>query len=139
MEKKKINLSVITEALDEKMEDWQQFYNIRTGEVETIPDFDFIDRSDYEELIDKIENNFDEWIHLPSRYDIHEYNIMERFADLKGSYELRKALQMRKPFRHFKDVAIRIGLIDEYYTSKSEELRKIARSWCINHEIPFEE
>ena len=57
MEKKKINLSVITEALDEKMEDWQQFYNIRTGEVETIPDFDFIDRSDYEELIDKIENN----------------------------------------------------------------------------------
>ena len=79
MEKKKINLLVITEALDEKMEDWQQFYNIRTGEVETIPDFDFIDRSDYEELIDKIENNFDEWIHLPSRYDIHEYNIMERF------------------------------------------------------------
>ena len=57
MEKKKINLSVIAEALDEKMEDWQQFYNIRTGEVETIPDFDFIDRSDYEELIDKIENN----------------------------------------------------------------------------------
>ena len=139
MEKKKISLSLIAEALDDKTEDWEQLYNIRTGEVETIPDSGILDESDREELLDRIEENYDEWIHLPSRYDIHEYSIMERFAEMKGSYELKEALKRRKPFRQFKDKAFYIGLIDEYYTYKSEELRKIARKWCIEHEIPFEE
>jgi hypothetical protein len=49
--KKVIPLSVISEAIEETMDEWDQFYNVVTGEITSIPssDNEFVDWSEYEE------------------------------------------------------------------------------------------
>jgi quinol monooxygenase YgiN len=137
---KKISLSVIVDAIEETTDGWEQFYNTVTGEVESVPDMDndYADFSEFEETMGKIDDS-DDYIRLPSQQELHEYNIMERFAEEKDSNELMRALRGRKPFRTFKDTAIDLGLDKEYYAFRTEAYRDIAREWCRSNEIPFTE
>ena len=50
--KKLINLSVILDAVEETENGWEQFYNVTTGEIESIPDSDnsYANVNDYEEI-----------------------------------------------------------------------------------------
>lgn len=139
-EKKVIPLSVISDALEETMDDWEQFYNVVTGTVTSVPspDNDYIDWSDYEEEAEAIDES-DDYIRLPSQNELHEYDIMERFAEEKNSAVLLRALHGRKPFRTFKDRAIDICLDQAYYAFRSQAYVDIAREWCRENEIPFTE
>ena len=122
------------------MDEWDQFYNVVTGEITSIPssDNEFVDWSEYEEESEAIDES-DNYIRLPSEYELHEYDIMERFAKEKNSAALMKALHGRKPFRSFKDCAIDMGLDQAYYAFRSQAYVDIARKWCMENEIPFTE
>ena len=139
-EKKVISLSVISEALEDVMDEWEQFYNVVTGKITSIPSpyNGFIDWSEYEEESEAIDES-DDYVRLPSQDELHEYNIMERFAEEKNNAALMKALRGRKPFRTFKDRAIDIGLDQAYYKFRSQAYADIARDWCRENEIPFTE
>ncbi|MBQ7669757.1 MAG: hypothetical protein IJS45_03440 [Clostridia bacterium] len=140
MDKKVIPISVIVDAIEETFEGWQQYYNVVSGEVESVPDSDSYgaDMSEYEELCEKIDSS-DEYVRLPSQYDLHEYSIMEDFAEEKNDERLFRALRGRRPFRNFKDTAENIGLIEEYYRFRTEAFTDIARRWCRDNDIPFTE
>jgi len=139
-EKKVIPLSVISEAIEETMDEWEQFYNVVTGEITSIPSphNDFVDWSEFEEESEVIDES-DDYVRLPSQDELHEYNIMERFAEEKNNAVLMKALRGRKPFRTFKDRAIDQGLDQAYYAFRSQAYVEIAREWCRRNEIPFTE
>ena len=83
--KKTIPIKVIVDAIEETMDGWEQFYNIVTGEVESVPDYDndYVDMGEFGETAEKIEES-DDYIRLPSQYELHEYNIMEWFAEEKA-------------------------------------------------------
>ena len=138
--KKTIPLSVIVDAIEETTNGWQQYYNVVTGEVESVPDSsnDFVDPDEYEEIYDKIDCS-DEYVRLPSQYELNEYSIMENFAEDKDDEDLIRVLRGRKPFRRFKDTAIQSGKIDDYYRYRTDAFAEIAREWCRDNDIPYTE
>lgn len=55
------------------------------------------------------------YLRLPNQRDRNDYATMKAFAEAKNSAELLRALQGRRPYRSFKDRAIQLGLIEDYY------------------------
>lgn len=86
------------------------YFNIRTGEIEAIPDFDdvFADEPDpeWQEILDKVEENPDDWVGFEKFEAWESYKMMESFIaivdDQKLSQELHSAIQKKKPFSRFK-------------------------------------
>ena len=143
MTKKTVLIEDIADKLEEVMEEWEQYLNIETGEIVSLPssDNDYIDLvPEDEELAEEMECS-DNYVRLPNQYDIHEYNIMEDFAyaapNQKYQEKLLYVLHGRKPYRHFKDEIINLGIDDVYYAYRTLEFCKIAKEWCERYEIPF--
>lgn len=82
--RKIVKLSFLADQLEEAMEGWSQFYNVETGEVESLPDRDndYVDFEEFEEIAEAIDAS-DVYVRLPTQFDIHEYRIMEAFAEKK--------------------------------------------------------
>ena len=73
---------------------------------------------------------------------VHEYAIMEEFscsvADQKVSDALQIAIRGKGAFRRFKDVCQRFGMLDQWYSFKTEALKEIAVSWCQENNLEYE-
>ena len=88
------------------------YFNIRTGEIEAIPDFDELSGDeidpDWQESMDKVEDNPDDWVAFEKFESWESYKMMESFIatvdDEKLRQELHKAIQKKKPFSSFKYV-----------------------------------
>ena len=133
-------LEDIAEALEATFDEWEQFLNTETGEIVSLPnDSAFMDE-ELEELAEEIDSS-DAYVRLPNQYDLHEYKIMERFAeaspDERKSEALLYALHGRKPYRHFKDRINDFGIADEYYAFRLLAFCDIAKEWCEENEIPY--
>jgi len=89
----KIKLSIIADAIDLQTEESQSFFKISSGEVVLFTDDEILaaesneDISEqhewYKEVVEKAKNfleNEHDYIPLPSKYDFHEYSIMEKFV-----------------------------------------------------------
>jgi hypothetical protein len=74
--------------------------------------------------------NSDDWLPLPSAFDVHEWEIMSRFCETVESQPrreaLRDAIHRRRAFRRFKDEATRLGLIEKWYEYRDDALRALA-------------
>ena len=57
--KKRIPLSRIVNAIEETFSGWQQFYNVETGEIVSVPDSDnaYVDTNEYAELMEQIDES----------------------------------------------------------------------------------
>lgn len=156
---KAIVLKEIVDKLDCNTDSWKIYYNKKTGEIVEIQveylgiaeeldeEYDISEYEDWEqesikEAIDIIEN-WDDFIELPDKYEIHEYSIMEKFCysieDERLSNKLCNAISGRGAFRRFKDAIKRYTLEDTWYAYKYKTLCEIARDWCENNKIPFSE
>ena len=137
-EKSALLLEEIADKLEETMEHWEQYFNKKTREFVALSDGAYIETD--EELAEEIENSCD-YVRLPNQYDIHEYNIMNRFAeatsDARKREQLFRALNGRKPFRHFKDALDFTGLNDGYYSFRFLAFCGIAKEWCEENHIPY--
>ncbi|MBQ8305367.1 MAG: hypothetical protein IJX90_04020 [Blautia sp.] len=144
MKKDKITvpLKLITDAIEMTMDEWNQYLDIETMEVVSLPE-DLYDEEDREmaELIDEGWNT--RFFALPSKYDIHEYSIMESFiwSLPEGQMQnyLQNAIRGRGAFRRFKDEILRYGVEQSWYAYREEAYRKIAREWCEDHGFLYEE
>jgi len=74
-----------------------------------------------------------EYLELPTRFDIHEYSIMEGFClsiDDEGLRDdLLTAISGRGAFRCFKDTIQRRGIADQWYRYRGEAFSEIAIRW----------
>ena len=88
------------------------YFNIRTGEIEAMPDFDELLGDeidpDWQNVEAQIEENPDDWIAFEKFESWESYKMMESFIatvdDEILRHELHKAMQKRKPFSSFKYV-----------------------------------
>jgi hypothetical protein len=137
-EKPEVYIEDIADKLEETMEYWEQYLNIATGEFTALSDGTYIETD--EELAEKIDNSSD-FVRLPNQYDIHEYDIMENFADIIENAQKRerlfRALNGKKPFRHFKDTLDYTGLTEKYYSFRALAYLEIAKAWCDKNGIPY--
>ena len=128
------------------------YLNQRTGELVTIrnEDIGILERGDdieaYPEwqhgMIRKTQEVLDseDYLRLPSKFDIHEYAILERFCysveDEELSDELLYQIRGSGAFRRFKDAVHRHGIADEWYRFRQATLEEIAIEWLEAHSIP---
>ncbi|MFH1079388.1 MAG: UPF0158 family protein, partial [Pseudomonadota bacterium] len=83
----------------------------------------------------------DDYLPLPSKFDIHEYHIMEEFcwsiADDKIRGALLDKIKGQGAFRRFKDAVHMNEMEDEWYRFRQDELEKIAMDWLEANQIPY--
>ena len=82
------------------------------------------------------------YISLPSKYDIHEYQIMEDFIyslTNKGHINrLESAITGKGAFRRFKDTINYLGIENNWYDFKRRALEKITIEWCQDNDLDYE-
>lgn len=148
-----INLDEIIEALELQTEETSNFLDLKTGRVLLITDEEF-QAAENDEPLDGFPDwqqesiltareipEKDHYIPLPSRYDIDEYSIMERFCLSVADEELQNilfnAIRSRGAFRRFKDNIHRHGIAEDWYKYRDEALKQLAIDWCIANNIKY--
>lgn len=148
-----VSLKELAEQMDMQNEMIRAFYDRETAKIQEYWEdaemhlgSDAFDDWDEESraLQKAIEGDTQEqrFLPLPSPFEIHEYRIMEDFighgvADQSAAERLSRAIRGRGAFRRFKDRAIDLGLIEQWYAYKERRLCEIARHWCEEHEVAY--
>ena len=82
-----------------------------------------------------------DWVQLPTKFDIHEWEIMDKFAlSLENESlqnRLRNTIRKKGAFRHFKDTVHRYDLQDQWYAFKTAAMERIVANWLDDHGIAY--
>jgi len=152
----RVKLSEIIEGLEFQSDESSSFLNTRTGEVVLMTDYAMRAAEDDEPLEDlpdwerelvaiarEIIAETGEYIPLPTKFDIDEYSIMERFCMSLDNQKIGDALydliSGSGAFRRFKDAIYKYGVEDEWYTYRDNAIKEIAIEWCRENNIEFDE
>jgi len=148
-----VSLHEVVEELEALGEESAAYLNRETGELYSIRDEeasvfeDGVDPDDVPEWLDdelpKIREvlESEDWLSLPTRFDIHEWAIMDGFArsiddtDLRD--ELLTAIRGRGAFRCFKDAVHRRGIHEDWYRHRTATLGRIAADWLDGHGVVY--
>ncbi|MEI6284894.1 MAG: UPF0158 family protein [Bacillota bacterium] len=91
----------------------------------------------------RVFENGDCFLRLPSKYDINEYNIMEEFCqeypNERISDRLCSLIRGSGAFRRFKEAISGYDIEEQWYTHKQQSYVNIARNWCEDNKLEFEE
>jgi hypothetical protein len=151
-----VRLSDIVDALEMQFDESSSFLDRETGQVETVsgdllreaeesgdgegPNLPAWQEQEWE--IAKLIVSTDRFLALPSKFDVHEWAIMENFASSMESNQLREdllhAIHRAGAFRNFKDTLRRHRLEQTWFAFRTEALRPIALDWCEENQIPWE-
>ena len=151
-----IKLAAIVEGIEFQSDESQSFLNLATGEVVIFTD-DEIDAATsgenisehpewYREAIarakDYIENE-DKYIRLPTKFDFHEYRVMENFIGSLPTEEQRKELfsliKGKGAFSRFRRGLERFLLLDKWYEYREQALVELAKEWCEDNKIQHQD
>lgn len=140
-----VSVQDVIDEMDLLNHELKAFLNTRTGELITLSveelgqAEDDVDVSDcpawQQESIEQARQvlDSDEYISLPSAFDIDDYRVMEQFCytveDQGICEELLYAITGRGAFRRFKDMIYRLGIQTDWYRFRQKELEKIAVRW----------
>jgi len=86
------------------------YFNINTQEIKEIIDFDsneYAEPDDWQEIIDEIDEHYDDYIKFERMSSHESFNIMKEFIDEVEDEKLKNrlvwALSRSHPFQNFKD------------------------------------
>jgi hypothetical protein len=151
-----VNLSDIIDGMESQSDESSSYLNKNTGEVVLIgyeeisaaeDDEPLDDYPDWQQNIIKaakdIENETGDYIQLPTKFDIHEYSIMERFCvsldDPKMSEIFYNLIKGGGAFGRFKNAIHQYDIADDWYQYRNEAYKEIAIEWCQENDIEFDE
>ena len=151
----RVKLDEIIDGLESQSDESSSFLNTKTGEVVLMTDYVMQAAEDDEPLEDmpdwerdlvaiarEILDETGQYISLPSKFDIDEYSIMERFCISLDRQEIGNILydliSGSGAFRRFKDAIYKYGVEDEWHTYRDNALKEIAIEWCRENNIEFE-
>lgn len=150
-----VKLKELIDEMQCQMDEWTTYFNKKTGEFVSISDEEFriaeedeensslydVDEDRIQIAVEILEGS-DDYIELPSKYEIDEYDIMENFClavtNEKNKNYLLNAIRGSGAFRRFKNLIRELGLEDDWYRFKDEAYKEIAIEWCNDNEIKFE-
>jgi hypothetical protein len=145
----------IVDALEMLSDEYRSFLNVDSGEVVTVslellseaeegeedeePDLPAWQDDEWEEA--KRIASSDRYRRLPTKFDVHEWEIMQDFAfsvkPTRIGEELQRAIHGSGAFRHFKNTVRREGVEKEWFAFRLESFRQIAIDWCEEHDVPW--
>ena len=149
-----VKLKDIIDEMEIQFEESRSLLNIRTGEIVIVTSDDLRaaeEEKPFDQLpvweqenrmiaIDVVEN-FENYIELPTKYEVDEYEIMENFCltvrDQRKQESLLRAIKGKGAFRRFKDKIIDFEIEDQWYSYRDECFKQIAIEWCQENKINF--
>ncbi|WP_251028599.1 UPF0158 family protein [Bacillus sp. ISL-18] len=149
-----VKLRDIIEEMELQFEESHSFLNNKTGEIVLISCEDlsaaedeepFEDLPEWEQenrlVANDVVENFDNYIELPTKYEVNEYEIMENFclsvSDDRKQESLLRAIKGKGAFRRFKDKIIDLDMEEQWYLFRDDCFKQIAIQWCQEHKINF--
>ena len=147
-------LQDIVDAIEMQFDEALSFLDRDTGQVETVSrelmsaaedgedgeDVDILEWQTEEwELVKLIVSSEDRFLRLPTKFDVHEWAIMEEFAQSVRSASIREdllhAIHGAGAFRNFKYLVRRHEIENTWFQFRTEALRDIALDWCEENQI----
>jgi len=150
----KVKLKDIIEEIEIQFEESRSLLNIKTGEIVLVTSEDLRaaeDEKPFDHLpeweqenrmiaIDVVEN-FENFIELPTKFEVNEYEIMENFclivSDQSKQESLLRAIKGKGAFRRFKDKIIDFEMEEQWYSYRDECFKQIAIEWCQENKINY--
>jgi len=142
-----VSLRDLVDELQTLSNESHAYLNKITGEILSVTNDDFamVDSGDdwrefseseleekFFEHVEKVRFS-EEYLELPNQFDIHEYEIMERFClsipDEIISDVLLDKIRGSGAFRRFKDTIYRYGIEKDWFKFRDEAYKEIAVSW----------
>jgi len=138
-----IKLEQVLDAIVTADDVFTYFYDSETGETVFLTDETLFGAHD-EQLAELIESSpHGRFLRFPTKYEIHEYSIMENFVYSLGPgaarEELIPAICGRGAFRRFKNGIRYHRLEQKWYDFQSQAYRDIAVQWCQEHGLDYTE
>jgi len=150
-----VKLDDIVDGLESQSDESSSFLNKKTGEVVLITDEELNAAEDNEPIEDfpdwqqgqvriakEIIAETGDYISLPTKFDINEYRVMERFClsldDPEMSDLFYGLIKGGGAFRRFKNAIHKYEIADEWYSYRDNALKEIAIEWCRENNIEFE-
>lgn len=137
-----IRLSQVIDAIESACDAYTEFYDTQTGETVSLPDPLWTGESD-EELEALLEAEPRRFLRFPTKFEIHEYSIMERFSEAlpagKIQRELANAIRGKGAFRRFKGTIRYYGIEQLWYDYLENSHREIAIRWCEENGLHYAE
>jgi hypothetical protein len=146
-----VRLNDIVDALEMQIDESSSFLDCDTGEVVTVS-HDLL--REVEESGDREKPDLAAWQkqeiarriistdrfqELPTKFDVHEWGIMQDFSRSAESdrvcEDLLHAIHGAGAFRNFKDTLQRHGIESAWFAFRTEALRQIAQNWCEENHI----
>jgi hypothetical protein len=152
----RVKLDEIIDGLESQSDESSSFLDKTTGKVVLISDYemraaededpieDFPDwEQDLVRIAKEIVDETGNYIELPTKFDIDEYSIMEKFClsfnDSEMSDTLYSSIKGSGAFRRFKDAVHEYDVADDWYKYRNDALKEIAIEWCRENKIEFDE
>lgn len=151
----KVKISEIIGSMELYGNENRSFLNLKSGEIITMSseDIELANRDYDDDQIPKwqkdfvitareLDENFEDYVELPDKYEIDEYNIMIEFCasmeNEKISDAFYEAIRGKGAFRRFKDNLYNYNIEDKWYAFYNEALREVAIEWCNDNDIEYE-
>ena len=97
--------------------------------------------TEYYQEVKRVLASDPDYLKLPSRFEIHEYEIIERFCfsvpDGKVSDVLLRKIRGSGAFRRFKDTIYQYGIENDWFEYRDEAYKEIAIAWLESKGIAY--
>lgn len=137
-----MKMSALMEAIELASDSGAYFYDFDKQESIYLSEDSWNWDEEDKERAELMDMEWDRFIRLPEKYEIHEYRIMEEFIDelddQKLQMELYRAIQGRGAFRRFKDKIRYAGIEQQWYDYQNNAYRAFALRWCKENNIRCE-
>ena len=145
-----IKINGILEQLELSFDTGKSYLNRLTGEFIYISDdiFDYVEDDNLEGLADwekdltviaKEINETDNYVQLPTKYEVNEYAIMEKFCQSVVDDRLKEILYSSikgsGAFGRFKEIVRKHNIQEDWFSFRTEELKMIATDWCERNKL----
>ena len=151
-----VKLSDVVEHMEMFGDETSAYLNKRNGELCALSEEEFLaveDGDEDEDLSDQPEwereailkardvLSSEDWLALPGKFEIHEWDIMERFChsidDPEISNKLLRQIRGSGAFRRFKDSIYELGMDKAWFQFRDDALEKIAVDWLEENGIAY--
>ena len=137
-----IRMSTLMEAIELASDSGTYYYDFDKQESIYLSEDSWNWDEEDKEIAELMDMEWDRFIRLPEKYEIHEYRIMEDFIEeldnQKLQTELYRAIQGRGAFRRFKDKIRYAGIEQQWYDYQNNAYREFALRWCKENNIRCE-
>lgn len=133
-----IKLSEIKDALEDANMNSRCYFNKKTNEILWF----WNENQEYSTYHEEDEYNND-IIFMFDFFTKNDYDIMQDFistiTDDSLKNELYSATRGKGSFNRFRSIIDLNGVTNDWYMFRDNEYKKIAKEWCTNNKIEFEE